>query len=324
MPIVERDPWRMQYFEDVPCPEALFISTEDGDSYRLYPEHRWIYNKMMIADSQGLANGPHGLEPQHFPVFSKPIYNMRGMGAGSRVLKNEKEYQNNQRPGHMWMSLLHGEHVSSDVAVVQGEAKWWRHVVGRAIGEGMFDYWTVLGEPRPEIEAYCADWLRRNMAGYTGMVNFETIGARIIEAHLRFSDQWPDLYGKGWLAALVRLYAEGDWSFPDGDRRNGYSVVLFGAHNIQYRHPPRDLIEDLLRTPEVSSIQVTFHEDKPAKAHSMPPGGFRLAIVNCWDLDTGFRLRERLALSFWSTQHLMQRRKPRSAMPGSAAPRSAR
>jgi hypothetical protein len=313
MPIVERDPWRMQYFEGVACPEELFISTEDGDSYRLYPEHRWIYNKMMIADSQGLANGPHGLEPQSFPVFSKPIYNMRGMGAGSRVLKNEKEYQNNQRPGHMWMSLLQGEHVSSDVAVVRGEARWWRHVVGRAIGEGMFDYWTVLGEPRPEIEAYCGDWLRRNMAGYTGMMNFETIGARIIEAHLRFSDQWPDLYGEGWLDALVDLYTKGAWGFPDGDRRNGYSVVLFGAHNVQYRHPPRELVEDLLETPEVSSIQVTFHEDKPAKAHSMPPGGFRLAIVNCWDLETGFRLREKLALSFWSTQHLVQRRKPRAA-----------
>jgi hypothetical protein len=313
MPIVERDPWRMQYFEGVACPEELFISTEDGDSYRLYPEHRWIYNKMMIADSQGLANGPHGLEPQSFPVFSKPIYNMRGMGAGSRVLKNEKEYQNNQRPGHMWMSLLQGEHVSSDVAVVRGEARWWRHVVGRAIGEGMFDYWTVLGEPRPEIEAYCGDWLRRNMAGYTGMMNFETIGARIIEAHLRFSDQWPDLYGEGWLDSLVDLYTKGAWGFPDGDRRNGYSVVLFGAHNVQYRHPPRELVEDLLETPEVSSIQVTFHEDKPAKAHSMPPGGFRLAIVNCWDLETGFRLREKLALSFWSTQHLVQRRKPRAA-----------
>ena len=34
-------------------------------------------------------------------------------------------------------------------------------------------------------------------AGYTGMVNFETIGGRIIEAHLRFADQWPDLYGGG-------------------------------------------------------------------------------------------------------------------------------
>jgi len=319
MPIVERDPWRMQYFAKVPCPDGLFISTEDGDSYRLYPEYRWIYNKMMIADSQGLPNGPHGLEPDFFPVFSKPIYNMRGMGAGSRILKNEKEYQNNQRPGHMWMSLLQGEHVSSDVAVVKGEAMWWRHVVGKAIGDGMFDYWTVLGAARPAIEAYCGDWLRRNMAGYTGMMNFETIGARIIEAHLRFSDQWPDLYGKGWLDALVCLYETGEWRFADEGRRDGYSVVLFGAHNIHYRHPPRALVEELLQTPEVSSIQITFHEDKAPRAHSMPPGGFRLAIVNCWNLETGFRLREQLALSYWSTQRLVQRRKR-----GAASSRAAR
>ncbi len=316
MPIVERDPWRMQYFEHVACPDELFIPTEDGDAYQLFPEYRWIYNKMMIADSQGLANGPHGLEPETFPVFSKPIYNMRGMGAGSRILRTAKEYQYNQRPGHMWMALLDGEHVSSDVAVVKGEAKWWRHVVGKAIGDGMFDYWTVLGAARPEIEDYCGAWLRRHMAGYTGMVNFETIDARIIEAHLRFSDQWPDLYGKGWLDALVRLYAKGEWEFADEDRRDGYSVVLFGAHNIQYRHPPRELVEELLQTPGVSSVQITFHEDKPPRAHSMPPGGFRLAIVNCWDLDTGIKLRARLALSYWSTQQLVQQRKRR---PGAAA-----
>jgi len=318
MPIVERDPWRMQYFEKVDCPDTLFIPTEDGDSYRLYPEHRWIYNKMMIAESQGLPNGPHGLDPAPgaFPIFSKPIYNMRGMGAGSRIFKTEREYLNNQRPGHMWMALLEGEHVSSDVAVVNGEATWWRHVIGRSLGEGMFDYWTVLAEARPAIETYCGDWLRRNMAGYTGMMNFETIGARIIEAHLRFADQWPDLYGAGWLDALVRLYEKGDWSFADDDRRDGYSVVLFGAHNVQYRHPPKDFVDDLRKTPEVTSIQVTFHEDKPPRAHSMPPGGFRLAIVNCWKLGTGFSVREKLALSYWSTQQLVQRRKRRL---GSAA-----
>ena len=27
------------------------------------------------------------------------------------------------------------------------------------------------------------------------MINLETIGGRIIEVHLRFADQWPDLYG---------------------------------------------------------------------------------------------------------------------------------
>jgi hypothetical protein len=35
--------------------------------------------------------------------------------------------------------------------------------------------------------------------------------------------------------------------------------------------------------------------------HSMPPGGFRLAIVNCWNPKTGFKVREQLALMFHST-----------------------
>jgi hypothetical protein len=40
----------------------------------------------------------------------------------------------------------------------------------------------------------------------------------------------------------------------------------------------------------------------------MPPGGFRLAIVNGSDLNLGLRARERLALGFWSTQQLLPRR----------------
>jgi hypothetical protein len=36
----------------------------------------------------------------------------------------------------------------------------------------------------------------------------------------------------------------------------------------------------------------------------MPPGGFRLAVINCWNLDAGLRAREELALTFWSAQNL--------------------
>ena len=47
-------------------------------------------------------------------------------------------------------------------------------------------------------------WLRSNLRGYTGMVNLETIGGTIIECHLRFTDQWPDLYGgDAWVGAVV-------------------------------------------------------------------------------------------------------------------------
>lgn len=303
----------MQYFENVACPDDVRIPTEDGDAWVWYPKYKWVYNKLEIAESQDLPCGPHGLDPQNFPVFSKPIYNMRGMGAGSRIFRTLKEYKHLQRPGHFWMPLFEGEHVSTDVAVVDGEAKWWRHVIGESIGDGMFDAWTVLAESRPEIEAYCGDWIRRRLPGYTGMMNLETIGARIIEAHLRFSDQWPDLYGRGWLDALVRLYAEGKWNYADDDRRDGYSVVLFGGHGISYKHPPRALVDELRETPGVTSIQITFHEDRPPSAHSMPPGGFRLAIVNCWERQIGVRVREQLALSFWSTQQLAPRRGRKAA-----------
>lgn len=310
MPIVEKDPWRMQYFEGVDCPADVSIPTDDELAYQLYPQHRWIYNKLLICETQGMSCAPHGPMPPSFPVFSKPIFNLRGMGAGGRLIHDAAEYELHQVPGHMWMPYMEGEHVSSDVVAVDGEPRWWRHTLGKALDQGMFDYWTILAEARPQIETYCGDWMRRHLKGYTGCVNFETIGGKIIEAHLRFADQWPDLYGARWVEHVVRLYTQARWDYADSERRTGYSVVLFGGHGLHYKRFDRSVLPELLARPGISSIQITFHEDKPLEAHAMPPGGFRLAIVNGWDLDAGMAVRERLALQFWSTQRLRPRRKP--------------
>ena len=51
---------------------------------------------------------PHGVPPPRFPVFSKPITNLKGMGVGSRVLHSQAEYEQSLTPGHMWMTLLEG------------------------------------------------------------------------------------------------------------------------------------------------------------------------------------------------------------------------
>jgi hypothetical protein len=150
----------------------------------------------------------------------------------------------------------------------------------------------------PEIENYCGEWIRRNLAGYTGILNTETIGGRMIEVHLRMSDQWPDLYGDGWVDALVRLYHERAWDFADDDRRDGYSVVLFGPHGPRYRHPTPALVTQVRNLPGVSSVQITFHEDMEPERHAMPPGGFRLAVVNAWDLQSGVAGRELLRTHF--------------------------
>lgn len=297
MPIVEADPWREQYFAEVACPDDVVIPTDDVLAYRLHPDHRWVYDKLRICETQEIEHAPHGVEPEAFPVFSKPIYNLRGMGTGGRLVPSLEAFRRIQQPGHLWMEALTGEHVSSDAAVVEGETRWWRHARGHEKGGGTFDYWTVEGGGRHELERYCGDWIRRHLPNYTGAMNLETIGGRIIEVHLRFADQWVDLYGRGWLEALVELYTAGRWDYEDPDRRTGYSVVLFGGHGVRFRVDP-DVVERVRRRPRVSSVQITFHPDRELATHAMPPGGFRLAIVNCWELDAGLEARRELAEMF--------------------------
>jgi len=296
MPICEADPWRLQYFSHVTT--AANIPTEDGDAWQWYPAQRWIYNKLAVALSQDLHAGPHGTPPPSFPVFSKPIVNLKGMGVGSRVLNSQADYDTHYAPGHFWMTLLEGRHVSSDTAVVRGEPRWWRHVTGKPAGEGTFDHWIIHAEPDDAIEKRCGAWIEKNLPGYTGMLNLETIGGTIIEAHLRFADQWPDLYGPGWVDALVELYERGEWNFPDEDRAEGYSAVLFGPHGRRYLHPPVVVVDEIKQAPGVTSVQITFHEDRTPDSHAMPPGGFRLAIVNGFDLPATLVARLRLTEYF--------------------------
>ncbi|HZN28156.1 MAG TPA: hypothetical protein VFB88_02240 [Xanthobacteraceae bacterium] len=298
MPICEADPWRLQYFERAFCPPDVNIPTEDSDAWLWYPDHRWVYDKIAVARSQELEAAPHGVPPPRFPVFSKPIINLKGMGIGSRILRSPEDYEQNLTAGYMWMTLLEGRHVSSDVAVVDGEPHWWRHVTGEPGGEGTFEHWTVHAAREAAIEEHCGAWIRRHLRGFTGILNTETIGGRMIEVHLRMSDQWPDLYGAGWVDAVVRLYHERRWDFADGDRRDGYSVVLFGPHGPRYRHPPPALVAQVRNMPGVASVQITFHEDKDPASHAMPPGGFRLAIVNATNLQAGLAGRELLRTHF--------------------------
>jgi len=298
MPICEIDPWRVQYFTHACCPAEVRIPTEDSDAWTWNPRHRWVYDRIAIARSQGLAAGPHGTLPPRFPVFSKPIVNLKGMGLGTRIVRSLGDYERHCTTGHMWMTLLTGRHVSSDVAVVGGNARWWRHVTGRPAGGGTFDYWTVHADAEPALEASLGRWIATHLREYSGMVNLETVGGSIIEIHLRTSDQWPDLYGHGWVNALVDLYSRGEWIFADRDRRDGFSVVLFGPVGRRWRHPPPERIEEILAVPGVSSVQITFHEDRDPSLHAMPPGGFRLAIVNCWNLEVGLAARNQLRACF--------------------------
>lgn len=298
MPILERDPWRDQYFAGVNCPDNVTIPTDDIDAWPMFPAHNWVYDRLRVAVSQGLTAAPHGTAPASYPVFSKPIINLRGMGAGSCAIHNAGEMKRALTPGHFWMPMFEGEHLSTDCAIVKGKVQWMRHALGKPADDGMFRYWKLLRPLRKGVAGYLKQWVASYMQDYTGMMNFETIGGKIIEAHLRFADQWVDLNGAGWAEAVTGLYTHGTWHFADSDQREGYSIPLFVKPDRVFHHPPAEVQGAVRAMRNVSSLQITFHDGVDPALHPMPPGGMRLALVNSWNLDDGKAALRQLAAAF--------------------------
>ncbi|KAA8647762.1 hypothetical protein EYZ11_000235 [Aspergillus tanneri] len=279
-------------FESTPCPARCIIPTGDPDAYDLYPKFRWAYNKLTVAELQGIKCGPHETEPDHdlYPIFSKPIYNLGGLGADARLIRTQEDYWRSHTPGHMWSALLTGKHYSTDIAVIAGRPVWFAHTRGMADKDQTWDYWEVNVTADCTVQQNIAAFIESHVAGYTGMVNMETIGGKIIEIHLRFSPQWPDLYGPWFLPSLVDLYCGKGWTGPclaEAKTRTGYSVPLFGDE--KYALISSTIKHEQLREMEiafnVSSITMGYDKTMPMEGRTRPTGGFRLAWINGFDLE---------------------------------------
>ena len=74
------------------CPKDIIIPINDIDAWSHFTKYNWIYNKIKICQTQKIPCAPIGTTPPSFPVILKPIINLYGMGWGSRVVNNKKEY----------------------------------------------------------------------------------------------------------------------------------------------------------------------------------------------------------------------------------------
>jgi formylmethanofuran dehydrogenase subunit D len=127
------------------------------------------------------------------------------MGLSARSVRAD---QVPMEPGSYWCERLTGTHTSSDCLVQDGEPRWFAHTRGSDLKDASRPVYWAIGVELPQIEAWVGDWVRRNLAGYTGICNIELIGGKPIEAHLRGSNGFFDLYGPDFLPAWVALVDE--------------------------------------------------------------------------------------------------------------------
>ena len=75
------------------------------------------------------------------------------MGSGSGVLASFDDYERALSPGFFWVDLHEGDHFSTDVAVVDGQAVWSRYTKGYPLNEGTFDYWAEMHDDDQALKA---------------------------------------------------------------------------------------------------------------------------------------------------------------------------
>lgn len=186
-------------FEDLNLTQIPF---SDVDVWSEYPEYHQLYNKLWVAETQGLPCGPMGIYPQTYPVIFKPIINLFGMSRGVIVINSDSEYRQNLKDGFFWSKFLVGTHRCIDLIVKDGTPVFYSSLISYPAGQGAFDYHE--SDPDYEIPECLTKWIKTFLDDYTGCVNIETINDTIIEIHLRLNGD-THLYNQSFATELDKF-----------------------------------------------------------------------------------------------------------------------
>lgn len=268
MPWNSYDPTlKMKVYNNLPV-DGEVIPTTDEVAYSLFRNkpHKWVYNKLLINEFQGIPYGICGTEPTEYPVIIKPIFNLEGGGTGAIVAHNIEEYNKYKKPGYFWSRFQMGEHYSVDLILVDGSIKELICFRAEKLQLGLFDYWERYLLPN-NLVSYVTDFIGKYLINYSGCINLEIIGEAITEIHLRMGDidRLADL---SLLKAIYNVYNNNYYNYQL-PFYPFYIAALFAQPNTTF-----SINEKLLN---LMCKELTYFQLDTDFSNN-PPSGNRLAI----------------------------------------------
>ena len=173
-------------------PLSYHLEPYDLGAYKRYPKHNFVYDKLWIAKSQDLACGRIeniNIESRiNYPIFIKPRWGHK-TSSSRNCFKidsfNELEkYQG--KPDMIWSEYIDGTERMTDFMLVQGRIVYEITYQYSKNQHGYIDEWKYIS-PKNKCPQMVYDWVEKHMNGYTGCLNVQYRGHRIIEVGLRFA-----------------------------------------------------------------------------------------------------------------------------------------
>ena len=160
---------------------------EDWDTWQSSDSARWVLNKLELSIKLGYYCGP-AMKPvdKTGEYIVRPIMNFSGMGIHTRKMFLEANRTTTMEPGYFWCEFFKGPQYSIDytwkdnqyfpVFCTQGFIDEDEFV--------HFNYWKRISYPGFILPEWINDLGKEK-------INVEFIGDKIIEIHLRHSDDFP-------------------------------------------------------------------------------------------------------------------------------------
>lgn len=167
------------------------VVTGDGTAFKRFPENRHVYDKLWVADTQGLRCGQledlNGNEDtMKYPIFIKPRW-----GHLSAASKNCYKISNPDRlkqfRGYehmMWSDYVDGTEGMTDMLMLNGRIVYQLTYKYSDEQNGYSDVWKYVSPDTPAPQRII-DWANKNVRGHTGFVNIQYRNDKIIEVGLR-------------------------------------------------------------------------------------------------------------------------------------------
>ena len=290
------DPWPVKISKNMP--------DFDIQAFRKYRNHNFVYDKLYIAQSQGIRSGTlsevvkSNNKNLEFPIFIKPRYGHKSASSKNCYkIKNFNELKNYENiPEMMWSEFINETEGMTDFFLYEG----------RIVHQITYEYSTtqhgVVADDWKKISSSnnppneITNWVNENMKNFTGPCNVQYRGTKIIEVGLRLARGGAYIYSTDnpvLIKSINQLVDDNswDWSVTKEDLNFNpyYSFKCYTEIPIIYLYP-QHLLDKYMKDNNCKAFYEYYFE----------PGGSGLSMV-CFqflheDFEKGMKIKKNLEL----------------------------
>jgi hypothetical protein len=214
----------------------ILTKLDDVAAYVAHPAAAWVYNKLELYHKLGYLSQPHGIEPSIFPVISKPIMNLWGLGLG--VDRWDSSADVKYQAGYLWMQEFSGDWMSYDIDFESGTV-WQAQAECDAVWRATPSAWLVEKRSLADLPHTVISNLNL-LEIPIKQINVETLGGNIIEVHLRWSHEISHWYCYDKFRVEVIWSLDPNASAPSGwidlcDDNRPIQIATGQPHRVAHR-----------------------------------------------------------------------------------------